>query len=747
MTADTASRTLDGIILCLASILCGAYFVPNAHASENPMDISRVEATTIPDKIKSMQILKDRLLDESFSVWRGQRDDRNASRFLASQEIDGSWADIDYADTSKYGANEWEPLLHLRRLQMLASAAQNPASGHYQSKEMLSGALRGLDFWLKRKPVCLDNYWHMAIGRNVPMGAIALILDGHLNPAQKEAVLEELHYGVQDTNGDGVREYHYNKIGVEATGQNLLWLADIHLRAALLSDSPKEVAGAAGTLASVVAITTEEGINPDYSFLQHGHQLYSGGYGHGFARDAARNLALFHGLAYAFDEEQTQALRNYFLDGWQWMIRRGSWDPLVTGREIGRRNKIRLDASMTAAIRNMQKGDPAFAEAYQAMLDHIEGRNDASLVGNKHFYRADYTAHRRPHYSIHTRMTSERTLVAETGNNENIQNSYLSQGNYVVMVDGDEYMNIFPLWRWDRIPGGTAPAKDPAPRTANWFASGTQSFVGGVSNGTYGVSAKDLNWDGVTARKSWFYFDDDIVCLGAGITANAEFKVNTTLNQAALSSDVLVGYGESEGEPAQQGASVMLENPSWVYQGNVGYVLPFPAKLELRNEKGVRGDWHAVSPGRFPKGTMETKDIFMLGIPHGEKPSDAEYAYILLPGQPVEFVRSYAVSPQSRIIANTPCLQAVRNDVKQVAGVVFWEAGSVTLSPGFSMAASGPCIVLIDQSTDTPTLSASSHIAGPLDLHINHPTAGRRTLRFDLPAKPMLGASVTQPLR
>src|SRR5690348_17434716 len=42
-------------------------------------------------------------------------------------------------------------------------------------------------------------------------------------------------------------------------------------------------------------ITDSDGIQADYSFHQHGAQLYSGGYGLGFANDVGRFIALAWG--------------------------------------------------------------------------------------------------------------------------------------------------------------------------------------------------------------------------------------------------------------------------------------------------------------------------------------------------------------------------------------------------------------------------------------------------------------------
>ena len=87
-----------------------------------------------------------------------------------------------------------------------------------------------------------------------------------------------------------------------------------------------------------------------------------------------------------------------------------------------------------------------------------------------------------------------------------------------------------------------------------------ESFVGGVSDGTFGAAAMVfdqtevfprvngtygvagivydqsflLNRIQTQGRKSWFFFDREMVALGAGITSSRAERIGTTLNQTLL---------------------------------------------------------------------------------------------------------------------------------------------------------------------------------------------------------------------
>ena len=90
-----------------------------------------------------------------------------------------------------------------------------------------------------------------------------------------------------------------------------------------------------------------------------------------------------------------------------------------------------------------------------------------------------------------------------------------------------------PIWEWDKIPGVTSrDFKTDQQMTVQWGESGSTEFVGGVSDGKYGATVYDMNYNDVKAKKSYFFFDDEVVCLGAGI--NSEAAENVTIMERNL---------------------------------------------------------------------------------------------------------------------------------------------------------------------------------------------------------------------
>lgn len=89
-----------------------------------------------------------------------------------------------------------------------------------------------------------------------------------------------------------------------------------------------------------------------------------------------------------------------------------------------------LKASNTALYaRRMMTIDPEYAAQYQDIVSRIEGKAKADkgvASANTHFYRADYTLHTRPSYSVGVRFCSTRTSRMEYGNGENLKAYYVS---------------------------------------------------------------------------------------------------------------------------------------------------------------------------------------------------------------------------------------------------------------------------------------------------------------------------------
>ncbi len=126
------------------------------------------------------------------------------------------------------------------------------------------------------------------------------------------------------------------------------------------------------------------------------------------------------------------------------------WDLSAKGRELARQNEIPLNTPpLIAPFIGMQG---ARSSEFVAFGNRIAG-SGTQFVGSKHFWLGDYTAHSTETFLATVRMVSTRTLTSEDVNSENMQGWHLADGALVLYQRGDEYLDIFPVWDWLKIPG------------------------------------------------------------------------------------------------------------------------------------------------------------------------------------------------------------------------------------------------------------------------------------------------------
>lgn len=614
---------------------------------------------------------------------------------------DGAWPDVDYADQSR---SAWTPPRHLSRLTDLAQAF---AAGDETVKKSL---FRALDYWFLQDPQN-PNWWWNVIGVPRTLANNLLLLDDHLTPAQRAKGIEILTRG---------------KLGM--TGQNLVWVAEITAKRGILTRDANLVSEAYARMAEEICITTKEGIQPDFSFHQHGALLYNHGYGAGFASDCTQIASLVAGTRFAFSQEKIDILTAYVLDGSQWMLRGQMPDYSAKGREITRKGPSAR--YLIGACDHLLSLSSTRKPELQALKHSLEQRTAPPVSGNKHFWRSDIMCHHRPSYYASARMFSTRILSTDgPANSEGLKSHHLSDGCNYLFLRGDEYEGIFPVWDWQKIPGTTIAQTGEFPGKPNIF--GEKSFVGGTSNGAYGLAAFDLKRDSLTARKSWFFFDREYVCLGAGISATCEVPVFTTLNQCLLRGPVTVsGLAVPEGDRA-------IPQAQWVHHNGVAYCFLEPGNLHMRNAPQA-GNWWEIthSYGQEPL----AMDVFTLWIDHGIHPQNATYAYLVAPDMQVGDVPQYTAAHGVHILCNTPALQAVHHNDQHITGMAFYEPGICDIAPGLAVTVDHPCLVLLCDKT----LSVSNPENEPLTVAVTL-TSKRRTQthRIALPGGFEAGSTVT----
>ena len=168
----------------------------------------------------------------------------------------------------------------------------------------------------------------------------------------------------------------------------------------------------------------------------------------------------------------------------------------------------------------MQRVDPGHAGDYKAAIQSSETAQGNDFVANKYFWRSDYMVDRRSGFYASVRMGSTRVQGFENGNQENQLGYHTADGVLYLHTQGGEYNEIFPVWDWPKLPGITAAqirGKIPLSIQRNGSA-----FAGGVSDGRDGAAAFECMHGGIVAKKSWFFFNGRIACLGAGIASSLD---------------------------------------------------------------------------------------------------------------------------------------------------------------------------------------------------------------------------------
>lgn len=612
-----------------------------------------------------------------------------AQRTMEAMADDGSWPDVDYADDAR---SNWKAAEHLARAGVMARALRapdQPLEGDPVLRERIG---RAVAFWLARDPRN-PNWWHNEIGTPQALGEILLLLDGPLPPEQAARAGEILRRGAWK----------------RWTGQNLVWGAvNQVMRGCIEGDAAAVREAFDGIYREMrVASPGQEGVQADWSFHQHGSLLYSGGYGLGFAIDCARCVAYAHGTRFACPPAPLSVLSRYLLDGEQWMIRGRVFDYGAIGRQITRPGE---DAASLVLALDALAGLPGPDRArYAAFARRLRGERGARpLVGNRHFWKSDFMVHHRPGFYASARMFSRRTLNTDGYiNGENRRSHHLADGCMYLMRTGEEYRDIFPAWDWRRVPGTTC-EQDPAPLVpARVQVRGAEEWAGGVSDGRSGLASMHLERGGLRARKAWAFFDDCVLCLGAGIACGTPNPVLTSVEQCLARGEVSTS---GQTVPLIAGRRA-LGGPAWAWHDGVGYRFQGPGQVTVAREVQA-GDWTEIG---VAAGGRQEREVFSAWVDHGGRPSGqaSTYAYLVLPRTTAAALARMRGLGPVRVLANTPKVQAAMHVRSGVVVAAFHEPGGLEAEGLGAVTVDVPCLLLARPGRGRLTLAVASAEARP----------------------------------
>jgi hypothetical protein len=392
---------------------------------------------------------------------------------------------------------------------------------------------------------------------------------------------------------------------------------------------------------------------------------------------------------------------------------------------------------------------------------------------------------RRDSYVVSLKMFSSRIRNTECVNLQNIKGYHLSDGLVYTYLTGNEYVDIFPTWDWNLLPGTTvAYGADPL-NCDQASAFGVNAFVGGVSTGDIGIGAMQytdpmsVKSNSTSWNKGWFFFDNQYVVVGNDITTSSGSPLYSVLDQRKLNGSVYTSANPST--PVPTNTTTNYTNPDWLWHGNIGYVfLNHSAPTLSVSPSQQSGNWSSIAIDT----TVVTTNVFKSWITHTTSAAGAlgSLAYIVDVNVPYSNfkAKSALLKASIQLLENDDKVSAVLNIADLTLGSIFWKAGSLNLPKSspfssslhiqgslFSLTVDQPSIVLLklNLKDGSVTVSVSDPTQTQSTLHLSisktllkcpktsstgfkcQQQAGGINLAISLPTGQNAGSTITGALR
>ena len=610
------------VILCVVfSIVCNS----NATGYKQNDDIS-----IIHDRIMELMIWPAK---ENISIVV-----ENATVFTQTINSSCYWPDINYYDK---GLDTWFTAEHVYRITTMLQAITVNGSSLKNDPKVRAQAHCALNVWLIndwQNP----NWYFNEIRIPLHVTSQLLMLGNNATSFEIEKI-KEISY----------RAAWWLRRGTDV-GANLLWMIQIEIYRSLATNNMTGIVEGFTRMWQDITIESANnvGVQFDWSYHFHGRQLLSGSYGEIFAELIFSFVVCTQDTQFEIGDQQLALFVDFITKGDAWMIRGSNWDFTVIGRAIARPEREQRVGFYSPSIRKVASfvHDNDTRIELLNFADRLDGLSNASaLIGNRMFFNSDYLVHHRQNWTAAIHMQSIRTQPAECINGENQKAEHTGQGVLNLYTGNTyDYDNIYPLWDWQSINGITVEHDIPLEHcngaTFPWILL---SFVGGVSDGQYGLAMMDTASHNLTAQRSWHFYDDAIIALATNLTLRTPTTARTTLASRLLSTgQITIGFFNStvititDGNYSFAYIEGQTSNVQWIHVGgsDIAYLLQSQQQyaslgIELQNKTANYldiGAYNATVSGR----------VLTIWIDHGIGPYTLDYNYIILPNISLETIPS-----------------------------------------------------------------------------------------------------------
>lgn len=647
------------------------------------------------------------------------------------------WSDYASTTISAHITNSYSRLLNM------AQAYATPGCSLQGDATMLADIVSGLDWMHANRygatSVQYDNWWDWEIGSPLRLTDICVMLYDQLTPTQRTNYMTAVNFQTPTP---------------DMTQANKVWKARVvGVRGCLVKSNPKLMLCRDAFSSVFPYVTTGDGFYTDGSFIQHDDHPYTAGYGSSLIATMAPVMNWLTGSTWEITDPAQVNLFRWVFDSYEPVIFRGNTFDLVRGREAGRSNVNPSSHGMMDSILQIaQFAPPADALRMKRMLkewaqqdytrNFVTGRglptlelaqslmNDGAitprgeLLAHYTFAEMDRVIHLGAGHGFGLTMCSTRIANFESINGENLLGWFTGDGqttlyNGDLQAFSDSYHATVDHYRLPGVTADVTHTKLPhqtasiGPRAQGQSTLSPHSWVGGATLGKYGAAGMQFRGVSVTltGKKSWFMFDDEIVCLGAGITSTDSRPIETTVEQRKINTagDNAFTVNGTAKSTALDWTETM-SGTSWAHLAghvtgsDIGYYFPTSPTIKALREART-GAWSDIDSGGAT--TPITRNYLRMTFEHGNSPTNATYQYVLLPGRNATRTGHYAAAPHITVLQNNTNVQSVRETTLGITSANFWTDGTYT-SGGITSNKKASVIVrddgpFIDVSVSDPT--------------------------------------------
>ncbi|MGD7789873.1 polysaccharide lyase family 8 super-sandwich domain-containing protein [Propionibacteriaceae bacterium Y1700] len=628
-------------------------------------------------------------------------------------------------------------------LQTMAFAYAAPGGRHHGSAALAEVAIDGLRtlhaLAYNVDQAEYDNWWDWEIGSADRLGQTLTLLYEVLPADLLEDLVAAMYHFVPDPAWMYPPDDPRHK---PSTAANLAKTCQVAITSGFFKRDGDRIGQARTSFPDAIAVVTEgDGIHPDGSFLQHGIVAYNGSYGATFLMGCADVLPLLAGTSWEIDDPRVDAFHAAIDKTFVAWIDAAAISGSLRGRSVavsstgdlvaGRTIMTALlklapgvDADTAARWRGLVKGwvqacdlavtDPTDdlplpqIDLYrEALADDV-----APVVPGpeaRTFPDMDRVLARRDGWQVNVAMASNRTARFEVMQRDNLHPWH--QGSGMVWLTLDDHQGQYDDAFWPtvdpyRLPGttiDTQPQDDIRGGKMDSFR-GAFAEVGGCvigdeftsphQRGSHAIwSGRHTSWKSdLTGRHAWFLLADSYVCLGAGITGGGDHPVQTVLENRKVpmvDSPAWTIDGQPRPGSSVDGWSATVRAEQLHLGATGGYLLlDGPQRVQLSRSDRT-GRWADIS--ERGSSTELTRGFQMAVLDHGVRPTDASYAYQVVPGVSADDVPDHS---DIVVIDNSASVQAISAPREGFLGAHFHQPGTIRHGRRL-VTADQPCAVAV----------------------------------------------------